>query len=70
MELGKLLVIFFSVIIVLTILSLFPSKNQTGTFIISSPHLESAFTIIVFSSIVIFFVKVPKKYYRPIPSRG
>jgi hypothetical protein len=69
MELGKLLVIFFGVITVLTILSLFSSKGSGGQFMMpSTSNMDLAFAIIVFSSIVIFFIKVPKKYYRPIPT--
>jgi len=69
MELGKLLIAFFIVVIILALISLLPS-GQSGQFIISSPHLESAFIIIAISIIVIFIIKVPKKYYRPIPSRA
>jgi len=71
MRLGKLLVTFFIVIIVLTVLSLFSSKGHTGQFIMpSTDNIDFAAAIIIFSSIVIFLIKVPKKYYRPIPTRA
>jgi len=70
MELGKLLVAFFITIIFLTLLGLFTSKGQAGQLIIPSNNMDMAFAIIILSSIVIFFIKVPKKYYRPIPSRA
>jgi uncharacterized membrane protein YccC len=71
MELGKLLVAFFIVVIFLTLLSLFTSKSQTGQFLMpSTDNTSLAFTIVLFSSVVIFFIKVPKRYYRPIPSRA
>jgi hypothetical protein len=71
MRLGKFLVNFFIVIIVLTVLTLFSSKNHTGQFIMpSTNNFDVAAAIIIFSSIIIFFIKVPKKYYRPIPTRA
>lgn len=69
MELSKLLVAFFVIVIVLTLISIL-SKGQTGQFIFSPNDFGTAFAIIIFSTIVIFLIKVPKKYYRPIPSRA
>jgi len=66
----NLLVAFFIIIIVLTVVSIFPSKNQTGQFIMPSKFsVEMAIILILFSIIVIFFVVVPKKHYNPIPYR-
>ena len=68
MELGNLLVAFFIVIIILSFLSLIPSKNQTGQFIAPSTFsIESTFIMIIFSILVIIIIKIPKKHYNPVP---
>jgi predicted CDP-diglyceride synthetase/phosphatidate cytidylyltransferase len=71
MDVGNLLVAFFIIVIFLTLISLAPLKGQTDQFLMKpNTSIESAFVLIVISISMIFFIKVPKKYYRPIPSRA
>lgn len=68
MELENLLFTFFIIIIVLTIVSLFPSRSQTGDFIApSNVSLDLATVIIIFSIVVLVVIKIPKKHYNPVP---
>jgi len=68
MELENLLFMFFTIIIVLTIVSLVPSRSQTGNFIApSNISANLATVIIIFSIVVLVVIKIPKKHYNPVP---
>jgi len=67
MEMGNLLVSFFIVVIILAIISILSTGSQTGQFIMITKILEPGILLILLSIFVIFVIKVPKKYYRPIP---
>jgi hypothetical protein len=68
MEMEKLLVVFFVIVIILTIISILPSKNQTGQFLSPSKiNIEASIILVLFSIIIISFILVPKRYYNPVP---
>jgi hypothetical protein len=70
MEMENMLLAFFIVIIVLTVISILPSRNKTGQFIMpSEPILKLAEALFLISAAVIFLIVVPKKHYNPIPYR-
>lgn len=64
----KLLVIFFIIVIALTVVSALPSKSQTGQLITPSKFsIETSVVLILLSIIVITFIIIPKKHYNPVP---
>ena len=69
MRFGKILVAAFMLIIFLLILNIASAGIHTENFIDEPTSYLTIFLIIV-SFVVIFAIKVPKKKYRPIPSRA
>ena len=64
MDLKNVIAAFFSIVIVLTLVSLLPSETQAGYFIMPSIiSLEGAILILIISILILFFVLIPKKSY-------
>lgn len=63
MDMKNLVLIFFIIVIVLTIVYLFPEGNKTGHFIISTISLEIGILVIIFSLFVIAVILSKKSYY-------
>jgi len=64
MDISNLIVAFFIIIIVLTLLNMEP--YHTGHLILPTPiSIEVAVAIILFSLVVIIVILVPKRTYYP-----
>ncbi len=66
MEMKNLIIAFFVVVIILVLVSLIPSENQTGRFIMPSViSLEVAIILIIFSlfAIAAIYLSRNKSYY-------
>lgn len=64
MDIRNVLLIFFIVVVFLAVLSLIPSENGTGHFIMPSIiSLEVAILIIIFSLFTIAILMSKKSYY-------
>jgi len=64
MDMKNVLLIFFIVVVFLVVLSLIPSENGTGRFIMPSIiSLEVATLIIIFSLFTIAVIVSKKSYY-------
>jgi hypothetical protein len=64
MDMRNVILIFFIIVVALTVLSLIPSENRTGNFIMPSIiSLEVAILIIIFSLFTIAVILSKKSYY-------
>jgi len=64
MDMKNVILIFFIIIAALAVLSLTPSENRTGNFIMPSIiSLEAAILIIIFSLFTIATLLSKKSYY-------